>query len=213
MTARSIAESYKHLPLVGVAVSFVLFLVAAGRYPGGTLESPNTVGYSWAHNFLSSLFGPQALNGAPNAARPVAVAALFVMSLALGVVWARIAATASSRAHRKTIEIAGIGSAVYGFLVATPMHDLMVTMGLAFSFTAMIALAHMFYVERRWMFFAMGALSLTLATIAATMYYRHALYGVLPIVQKLSMAASTGWLLAVYYARRSVPGIIAAAAH
>jgi len=198
----------KHLPLIGVASSFALFLVAASRYPGGTLASPNTVGYDWSQNFLSSLFGPQALNGAPNPARPFAVLALFVMSLALAVLWARIAATASSRAHKKAIEIAGIGSAVYGFLVSTPMHDLMVTIGLLFSVTAMVATTHMLFVERRWRLFAMGVLSLALAAVAATLYYGHALYGVLPVVQKLSMAASTGWLLWVYYARYGEAGIL-----
>jgi hypothetical protein len=199
---------YKHLPLAGVALSLALFVVAATRYPGGTLQSPNSVGYDWSRNFLSSLFTPQALNGAPNAARPFAVVALFVMSLALALLWVRIAATASSRAHKKTIEIAGIGSAVYGFLVATPMHDLMVTIGIVFSATAMVALIHMLYIERRWSLFAMGALSLAIVGVTATMYYGHALYGALPVIQKLSVASCTGWLVCVYYARLGVRYIV-----
>ena len=74
---------------------------------------------------------------------------MFLILITLGVVYNAISAKAPSRAHRKTIQIAGIGSSVYGFLVATPMHDLMVNISLLFNVVAMIATTHMLFVERR----------------------------------------------------------------
>src|SRR6059058_392876 len=41
----SVVMKYKHLPLAGVALSLALFVFAASRYPGGTLQSSNSVGY------------------------------------------------------------------------------------------------------------------------------------------------------------------------
>jgi hypothetical protein len=143
----------KHLPAIGVVVSLGLFVVAASRYPGGTMSSPTTTGYCWSQNFISSLFAPRALNGAPNPARFVATPALMVLCLSLGLVFVLISTKARSLVHKKTIQIAGIGSMVYGVLVATPMHDLMVTIGLAFSLVAMLATTHLLLVERRWSLF------------------------------------------------------------
>jgi predicted acyl esterase len=54
-----------HLPLLGIVISMCLFFVATTYYPGGTADSATSVGYDWAHNFISSLFAAKALNGAP----------------------------------------------------------------------------------------------------------------------------------------------------
>jgi hypothetical protein len=192
------------LPLIGIVVALCLFVVAAGQYPGGTLESTSTVGYNWTHNFISSLFQPRALNGAANPARHWAVPALLVLSVSLAVVYVRIAATSRSQAHKKTIQIAGIGAMVYGFLVATPMHDLMVSIGLVFSLVALVATTHMLYVERQRSLFGWGVLCLALTALAAAMYYGHTLWYLLPVVQKVGASTSVVWLLCVYYARLGV---------
>lgn len=62
----------------------------------------------------------------------------------------------SSRVHKKTIEIGGIGALVYGFLAVTRMRDLMVSIGLLFSLAALLAATHALYIERRWWLFAWG---------------------------------------------------------
>lgn len=192
-------KSIRHLPAFGIALGLTLFVVATSRYPGGTLNAANTVGYRWSQNFVSSLFAPRALNGEPNPARFFAIAAVFFISASLGVVYNAISAKAPSRAHRKTVQIAGIGSAVYGFFIATPMHDLMVNISLVFSVIAMIAVTQMLYVQRRRWLFGGGALCLALLFLTAAMYYRNAIYGVLPLVQKLGLTANIVWLVVVYY--------------
>jgi hypothetical protein len=106
--------------------------VAAAQYPGGTMDSATNDGYSVAQTFISSLFAARALNGAANPARFVAIPALLVLCASFAVVFHRIAIKARSQAHPKIIQIGGIGTTVYALLVATPMHDLMVSIGLAF---------------------------------------------------------------------------------
>lgn len=142
---------FRHLPVIGIAVALSLFVVAVSRYPGGTMDCAGTVGYSLAHNFISSLFAPRALNGAANPARYIAIPALLLLCLSLGVVFRQTSRKARSRVHRKVIEAGGIGSMVYIFLIATPMHDSMVSVGLLFSLVAVLATAHMLYLERRWL--------------------------------------------------------------
>jgi hypothetical protein len=200
-----------HLPAIAVGAAASLFVVAAMRYPGGTTDSPGSIGYSWGHNFLSALFQPRALNGAPNAARPVAILATAVLCVGVGALFAILSRRIGSRPHRKTIEIGGIGAAVYSLLVVTPMHNLMVDIGLAFTITTLLALAHLLYVERRGFLLAWGLVSVVLTLASAVMYFGHVFYGLLPVAQKLGIVMSVSWILLVYYAALAHPMMVRSA--
>lgn len=88
-----------HWPAIGTAIALCLFVAAAIGYPGGTTDSASTVGYSWAHNFVSSLFASRALNGAANPARYIAVPAMLLLCVSLGVMFWRISREVKSRFH------------------------------------------------------------------------------------------------------------------
>src|SRR5262245_29068700 len=145
------------LPLPGVLVSLALFTVAASYYPGG---------YDWANHFISTLFAPATATGVANEARFFAVAAMFVCCVSVAVLFKVLSRRASRRLHRKTLEIGGIGSMVYAFLVVTPMHDLLVGIALLFFVPAMSAATHLQYVERRLALFWAGLMCLGLLLTA-----------------------------------------------
>lgn len=188
-----------HWPLLALFLSACLFVLAASYYPGGTTTSATTVGYDWTRNFISSLFAPTALNGAANPARYFAIPAMLLLCLSVGFVFKRISTTTTSKPHRKTIEIGGVGSMVYAFLVVTPMHNLMVTISLLFFVVASLAVLSFLRIGREWRLLFTGLVCLVLLFVAAFIYYGNVLYGVLPVLQKLSFIASTSWLFAVYY--------------
>ncbi len=194
-----------HFPAMAVGAAALLFLVAASKYPGGTSESAGSVGYSWAHNFLSALFQPRALNGAPNLARPIAILATAVLCVGLAALFAILSRRIESRPHGKTIQIGGIGAAVYSLLVVTPMHNLMVDIGLLFSVATLLAGAHLLYVQGRSFLLGWGLTAVALTLASAVMYFGHLFYGLLPIVQKLGIVVSLGWILSVYYAALAHP--------
>src|SRR5437762_160094 len=111
----------EYLPLLGVLASLAVFALSAARYPGG---------YDWIHHSISTLFQPTALNGDKNPARQPAVLAVFTFCVSMGVLFRNVSRKGTSRFHKKTIEIAGIGSMVYAFLVVTPMHNALVGVSL-----------------------------------------------------------------------------------
>jgi hypothetical protein len=189
---------WRQWPLLGIVVAACLFFVAAANYPGGTTDSANSVGYQWAHNFLSALFAAKALNGAANPARAIAIPAMLALCISLGGLFKSISNKSTSRISRKTIEIGGIGSAVYAFLVVTPMHDLMVDIGLAFALVALFATLHLLYVRRRSLLFFVGSVCILLLLLSAVMYYGNVFFGLLPVLQKVSLVACVGWLVAVH---------------
>ena len=190
----------RHLPPIGIVIAGCLFLVAANYYPGGTTDSANTVGYDWTRNFISSLFAPTALNGATNTARWVAIPAMFVLCLSAGAMFKSVSNKSTSKIQRKMIEIGGIGAAVYFFLVVTPMHNLMINIGLPLALIAQFATLHLLYVTRRFRLFWAGVVSILLLLVSAAMYYEHLFFDLLPVVQKVGLVAPLGWLVAVYYA-------------
>jgi hypothetical protein len=174
------------LPLPGVLVSFALFAWAASYYPGG---------YDWANHFISTLFAPETATGDVNEARFYAVAAMFVFCVSVAVLFVVLSRRARSRVHRKILEIGGIGSMVYAFLVVTPMHDLLVGIALLFFLPAMGAAIHLLYVERRFALFWAGLMCLGLLLATATMYYGNMLWHLLPLAQKATFVACVSWLL------------------
>jgi hypothetical protein len=174
------------LPLPGVLVSLALFTLAASYYPGG---------YDWANHFISTLFASSTPAGVANEARPFAVAAMFVCCVSLAVLFEVLSRRASTLVHRTTLQIGGIGSMVYAFLVVTPMHNLLVGISLLFFVTAMSAAIHLQYVERRFALFWAGLVCLGLLLATATMYYGNLLWSLLPVAQKVSIVACVSWLL------------------
>jgi hypothetical protein len=107
--------------------------VAASYYPGGTTDSVTSTGYDWAHNFISSLFAANALNGTANPARLLAIPTMLVLCVSIGTLFKNISNKSASKVQKKTIEIGGIGSMVYAFLIVTPMHNLMLNIALLFA--------------------------------------------------------------------------------
>ena len=193
--------SKRHLPVAGILCSLCLFVVAAAHYPGGTVESAQTVGHDWAHNFISTLFSKQALNGADNQARPFALPAMLLFCTSSGMMFRAVSMQSTSAALKHAINIGGIGSMVYAFLaVATPMHDLLVTVSLGFSLVAIVAMLCMLYLARRTTLFVVGVICLAVLVTAAVMYYGNVRWRLLPITHKLVFVLVTGWLLTLYLA-------------
>ena len=183
-------ELRRNIPLFGASLSIAVLVVAAGRYPGG---------YDWLHQSVSSLFQPTTNDGEANEARLLASLGVIGFCASMGIVFAAIAKRGPTRFHRKTVQIAGIGSMVYAALVVTPMHDVLIGVALVFFLTAVLTIAHGLYLDRRLGMLGLGLASLALVLGNATMYYGDLFYGFLPVVQKASLGMWVAWLFALYF--------------
>ena len=179
------------IPLAGVLIALVLFIWAASKYPGG---------YDWANDFISTFFAATTPSGDVNEARYYAVAAMFVLCVSVAILFHVLSTCANRLVHHKVLQIGGIGSMVYAFLVVTPMHDLLVSISLVFFLAAMAAAIHLLYVERRWVLFWAGLMCLGILLSAAAMYYGNVLWNLLPLAQKASFVVCLIWLLAMQFA-------------
>lgn len=189
----------RHWPLLGTICSLFLFLIAASFYPGGTNTSSQTIGYDWIDNTISALFQPYALNGYTNPARYIAISAVFIYCASLIIIFRAISKDSATKFHRKSIEIAGIGFAVYTFLIVTPMHNLMVGIALVFFIVTVLSILHSLYLQSNKKLLVMGVISFSIPLINATLYYGNFTNGILPVVQKIGAVACAIWFILVYY--------------
>lgn len=189
-----------HLPFAGVLLAAVLLWLAIAVYPGGTSEN-SASGYSWSEHFISTLFHHAALNGAPNVSRFYAIPAMTVFCISIATMFWSLAASLRSPLA-KLIRIGGLGSMVYaGLAVITPMHDLLVTLALAFFLCAIIALLHAQYLAEQMFELLAGVGVLMLVLVTASMYYLDVMSSLLPVSQKLVFALGTAWIVGCYYRR------------
>lgn len=163
------------------------------------MTSSQTIGYDWVNNTISALFQPIALNGNANPARYIAISAMFIYCVSLVFIFRTISKNSATNFHRKTIEIAGIGFALYTFLVVTPMHNLMVSIALVFFLVTVLSMLHNLYLQRNRQLLIIGIVCISIPLINATLYYGNFIYGILPVVQKAGAAACAIWFILVYY--------------
>lgn len=190
----------RELPLLGIAASLPLFAVAAAQYPGGNDWDTAAAGFRFTRNYVCALFQPLAINGLENASRKFAIPAILLLCVSMGYMFWAVSRRCHERATRKTIEIFGIGTAVYTFLgVNTPMHDLLVVIAAIFFGIAAIGMIRMLHATRRLISVLAGLLCLGLLTALAAMRHAGMRPDLAPTTEWLLFAAAIGWLAFVYY--------------
>jgi hypothetical protein len=177
------------IPVAGVALAIVLFVVAAARFPGG---------YNWTHDYVCTLLRPAPDRPLPSEVRMTAIAAVLCYSAALGFLFYRLSLFAPSRAHKKVIQIAGIASAVYGAFAMTVIHDLVLTISFISYLLTVAAVMHWLYLRRAHSLLLLGGLSVLAQAVAAVLFYGRHFGMALSLAQKIGLALYTGWLLWTY---------------
>ena len=185
----------RKMVVFGVALSFIVLMVASTKYPGG---------YVWYRNYISQLFWPTTPLGVQNPARPIACVGIVFYCVSMAILFQLIAKQGHTKLLRKLIQTGGIGSMVYASFTITVLHDLMVTIALCFFLTFMAAVLAMLYSQRDLRMFLLGIMTLGVVLACAVMYYGNMLVLYLPLMQKMTMAMSTAWLFAVMYRNRDI---------
>jgi hypothetical protein len=117
----------KYSVLICVIITILFLLIATLLYPGGSILDKNSVGFTWSENFFSNLFLPKALNGSDNPSRIWAFIGMIFHSIGYGIFFIH---TAHKIPHKHTgivLKSVGIANMLFTFLIATPLHDTMVT--------------------------------------------------------------------------------------
>jgi hypothetical protein len=192
------ASLWKLIPFFGSVLFILLYLVAACYYPGGSQFNRSTKGFSWTHNYWCNLLNETAINGQPNAARPIALMALAVLCLALAVFWYLFPIQAGlEKKQTRAIQMAGVTAMSIALFLFTSFHDIIINVATLFG---LVALGGTFVGLRRSglrKLFWMGLFILVLIGLNNVLYYNSHLLFYLPVVQKFTFLYFLLWICCI----------------
>jgi hypothetical protein len=185
-------------PLVGCCLYVILYIVATFRYPGGSQESVNSVGFSWVHNYWCNLLAETAINGRPNGARPLAFVAMFVLCGSMAGFWYLFPVRAGLGPRlRRTVQVSGILCMAIVVFIFTRFHDSIINVAGFFGLMALGGtLAGLGQAGWRGLF-RMGLVTIPIVVINNLFYHVRGLMYYLPLIQKLSFLYFLVWVSCV----------------
>lgn len=182
-------------PLAGFIIFCMLYYYATTRYPGGSQAHAQATGFSWKHNYWCNLLNERGINGEFNTARPVAIVAMFVLSLSLALFWYTFAQQVKLTLKLKyTIQFSGIATSILSLLLLTKInHDTSTNL---ISFCGLIATTGVFIAlfQYKWKgLIIFGSINIILVILNNYLYYNEELIIHLPVLQKISFASFLCW--------------------
>ncbi len=188
----------KYSVLICVVISVVLLVIATLVYPGGSLLDKNSTGFDWTKNFFSNLFSAKAINGSVNPSRIWALIGMGFHSVGYGVFFINMSKKISSRHAANILKLIGAANILFTFLIATPLHDIMVTI------SSTLFLIGLFYITVFTLKTKLHLLKFSCIICLLTFYYTLYLYGsgdwgLLAIMQKVTFLLSMLLVLGLEY--------------
>ena len=188
----------KYSVLVCIIISVLFLITATLLYPGGSILDKKSVGFDWSKNFFSNLFLDKALNGSTNPSRIWALIGMVFNSIGYGLFFIHTSQKITQKHTELVLKSIGIINMLFTFLIATPLHDIMVTVS---STLTMIGL---FYItvsilktKLHWLkFFCIGSLLIFYSTLYL---YGAGDWGLLAVMQKITFLCFMLLVLTIEY--------------
>lgn len=188
----------KYSVLICVIISVLFLVIATLFYPGGSILDKNSVGFDWSKNFFSNLFLPNALNGTLNPSRIWALIGMVFNSIGYGLFFIHTSRKVPHK-HTKLVLISiGVINMLFTFLIATPLHDIMVTVS---STLTMIGLFYItIFILRTKIHWLKLFCIVSLLIFYSTLYlYGAGNWGLLAVMQKITFLCFMLLVLTIEY--------------
>ena len=180
---------------VGLTIFTGLYVLATQLYPGGSQADKHSPGFSWLHNYWCNLLNAEAINGQPNAARPLALLSMLILCLSLASFWCVLPNLfAFPKPVNKLIQGTAILSMLLASLIFTPYHDVVINLAGLFGLITLFYTYKGLYQHHYRKLFWLGLGCLGLIGCNNYIYYsRHYLY-YLPLLQKITFGCFLSWI-------------------
>lgn len=188
----------KYSVLICIVISVILLVIATLTYPGGSLLDKNSTGFVWSRNFISNLFAAKAINGSDNTSRIWAIIGMAFHSVGYGIFFINTSRKMPVRHAANVLKYIGAANIVFNFLIATPLHDIMVTISSTLSLLGLFYIT-VFILKTRLHLFKFACI-ICMLTFYYTLYlYGSGDWGLLAIMQKVSLISSMALILSIEY--------------
>ncbi|HEY5687433.1 MAG TPA: hypothetical protein VIS27_03925 [Yeosuana sp.] len=189
-------DVFVRLPMAGMILFVVFYIIAALQYPGGSYTFPNKMGFNLKDNYLCDLLDTQTINGLQNTARTYARMALAILCFSLMLLWVYLPKLFTVKNKRQIImSVAGILSMLITLFLASEVHDIIIRIAGIFGALALILAIFELYKDRYNMLFSLGIICLILFLTNYYIYETELLLYTLPLIQKITFIFCISWFI------------------
>jgi hypothetical protein len=187
------------MPFWGIGIFFILYVVAAFFYPGGSQYDKAARAFSWTNNYWCDLLTMEAKNGQYNTARPIAVTSWVILCCSLSLFWYYLPVLfLISEKQKKIISISGIAAMAIAVFLFTSFHDIVIQAGGLLGLVAFAGTLSGLYKTRLYGFFYTGLFCVMLMGLNYFIMVSANFSSYLPVVQKFTFVIVLLWILIVY---------------
>lgn len=195
--------------VLGIGLFLLLYLIAALYYPGGSDAHPTAQGFSMIHNYWCDLLAKGAKNGQFNPARPIAIAGMITLCLALSMFWYLLPRLLNKgKHHYNIVQFAGIISMLLAIFIFSNYHDLIINSAVFFGVIALTGTYIALYRSKSYRTLVFGLFCLLLILSNSYIYYTKYFINTLPLLQKITFLCYLLWIafidLKIYFKLKNV---------
>lgn len=192
----------KYAVLVCILFSVSLLLIATILYPGGSIADKDAIGFCWTKNFISNLFAAKAINGVDNPSQFWAITGMVFHSLGYGIFFVNMSKKITHPHSSSVLKIIGFANVFFSALIATPWHDVMVTLSSTLFLMGLFYIT-VFIFKTKLHVFKLACIVCLLLFYYTLFLYGSGNWGLLAIMQKVATISSMGLVIALeYFTRR-----------
>lgn len=191
---RLLQSYYRVLPLAGLGLFVLFYLLAAWQYPGGSWVEPGHEGFSLRYNYLCDLLDTRAVGGALNRGRHLARLSLGVLCAGLAYLWVYLPALAGGPVwNRQLMRISALGALVTTVFLSAGTHDLTVRIAGFFGGVALLSAIAGLWLGGRRGAARLGGWCLVVFLLNYALYESGSFLRALPLIQKGTFLSFIGW--------------------
>jgi hypothetical protein len=184
------------LPLIGIGLFVLFYILSALNYPGGSWYSPNQEGFSFWHNYLCDLLDVYAINGEINTARFYAIIALGFLFAGLFWLWLYLPRLfMTSSLNQKIMWLSGLLSIFTIPFLALGDHDLIVRISGVFGVVAFFTCSVELIKAGHTYLFVLGILCIMVFLMNYYIYETGSFIPSLPVIQKITFLLFIVWFI------------------
>jgi hypothetical protein len=194
-------ERWLLLPVFGIILYVILYIIATRYYPGGSQADKNSIGYSWINNYWCNLLYANGINGKPNAAQPIAMTAMGILCISLSLFWIQFPRfTTLNKPAKRAIQVSGTLAMIIGFLLFTNFnHDLIINTASCLGLIAMAGTFVGLYQNGWKVLFGLGLVNIVMIILNNVFYHTEGLIVYLPVIQKITFLVFLFWICCISF--------------
>jgi hypothetical protein len=188
---------FLYLPIAGIFLFFVLYIFAASKYPGGSQADDFSIGFDWFHNYWCDLMKEVAYNESKNPARPIAIAATFLLSFSISLFSIQFPKYLPvSNFWNRATSISGTLAMITVTLIFTDLHDKVIIVCSLFGLITVVGIFKGLILNKEILHQRIAFFCFFLILINNVLYHGEQYY-YLPLIQKLTFLIILIWFVTI----------------